>query len=365
MVIFLKLAMASLYPGLSMKQFGTPLFDATTGQSCSMITVDHIKEKVQHNGMDALANLQLMCGSHNSSKSHTENKERQIKKGKSQSNAFLLRLIRYLNGKGSGPYLELATYTKFKSTNDTAAITAFAGGTVYQGNLSAMINGKLKKVGVQGRGKGVYVQIHRDYVRDQEQERKDFNGKTLERKFMDDALCHAFRDKKSAHKLLFNTNGEVYNNNGQITRGKIPTSDPFGLVRVLNNEYMHTLAFFAHNVCDMTMEQKIVMKNDEKLMIAHKESNPATYTMFECTPVKKRHVDIHAKPMDPPLTYSEFMQLTVPEQKSVRVMYSNRAETLSSATYEENQKESAESMANLENMHDLYRIMKYQSANFQ
>jgi hypothetical protein len=116
---------------------------------------------------------------------------------------------------------------------------------------------------------------------------------------------------------------------------------------------MHILHFFAHNVGDMSLEEKIAMKNNPKLMIAHKESNPATYVMFECTPDNKRRVDIHAKPMDPALTYSEFMELTVLKQKSVRVMYSNRAETLRSATYEENSKEAAESMANLENMHDL------------
>jgi hypothetical protein len=364
MVNFLKLAMASLYPDLSMKQFSTPLFNEVTGQSCGMITVDHIDEKAQHNGTDALCNLQLMCGSHNSSKSNSENKECHIKMGKSQSYAFYLRLIKFLNGKRSGPFVELATYAEFKSTHDTAAITAFAGGTVYGGHLNAMINGKLKKVGVKGR-EGVFVQIHPDYVRDQEQERKDFNGKTLDRKFIDDALGPAFRAQKSAHNLLFNTNGEVYNNKGKITRGNIPTGDPFGLIRKLNGEYMHTLQFFAHNVPNMSLEEKITMKKNPKLMIAHKESNPATYVMFECTPDKNRHVDIHAKPMDPPLTYDEFMQLPVPKQKSVRVMYSNRAETLRSATYEDNNKESAESMADLENMHDQYRILKYQSANFE
>jgi hypothetical protein len=364
MVNFLKLALASLYPDLSMRQFGTPLFNETTGQSCGMINVDHIKEKAQHGGTDGLSNLQLMCLSHNSSKSHTENKERHVKKGKSKSYAFPLKLIKFLNGKRSGPFVELKTYQKFKSTHDTAAITTFAGGTVYQGNLRDMINGNQNKVGVKGREKGVFVQIHPDYVRDQEQERKDFDGKTLDRKFIDEALGTAFREKNSAHKLLFNADGEVYNNKGQITRGTIPNGDPFGLIRMLNSEYMHTLVFFAHNISDMSLEQKIAMKNDSDLMITHKESNPATYVMLECTP-NKRHVDIHAKPMDPPLTYDEFMELPVTEQKSVRVMYSNRADTLRSATKQENNKESAESMAKLDNMHDLYRIHCYQRENFQ
>jgi hypothetical protein len=305
-----------------------------------------------------------MCTSHNTIKSHTENKERHVKKGKSLSYAFSLNLIKFENGKRSGPFVELESYQKFSSAVDPA-ITAFAGGTVHKGSLCNMINGKNKQkmAGVTGREKGVYVQIHPDYVRNQKQERKDFGGKTLDRKFIHDALGSFFSEKKSTHKLLFNTDGEVYNNMGQITRGHIP-GEPFGLVRTVNGEYMHTVIFFAH-VPNMSLEQKIAMKNNPDLMIAHDESNPATYVMFKCTPDKYRHVDIHAKPMDPPFTYAEFMELTVPEQKSVRVMYSNRAETLRSATQQENREESAKSMAHLENMRDLYRIHCYQRANFQ
>jgi hypothetical protein len=361
-VRFFKLVLDSLYPDLCMRQFGTPMFNEDTGKSCGMLTVDHIKE-LGNGGDHHLSNLQLMCTGHNSRKSQSENKERHVKMGKSKSRSFLMRLVSR-KGEHSG-LVELESYQKFSSTHDTDTITAFAGGTVYQGNINAMINGKVELVGVKGREEGVYVQIHPDDVRDQKQEHKDFGGKTLDREFIEEALGDKFSKQKSAHKLLFNTNGQVYNNKGQVTRGNIHPRKPFGLRRTFNAQHMHILHFFAHNVPNMSLEEKIAMKKDPKFLIAHDESNPATYVMFECTPDEKRHVNLHTEPMDPPLTFSQFMQLIVPKQKSVRVMYSNRAETLRLATSEENNQESVESMANLEKMHDLYRIHDYQRKNFQ
>jgi hypothetical protein len=366
MVSYRKVVFSFVYPEWCMEQFNVDMFNPH-GQSCGMIHVDHIDEVAMGGtDLDRVSNWQLLIARDNTLKSHVINKTRHVKKGQTQSRAFRLCLV------GGGKQDEKdegreevkeSSYQSFNSTEDPA-IKAFVRDDgedpttanthdVHRGHLCAMLNGKQKKVGVRGR-QGYFVVAHPDDVRDQGQQRADFGGRALSPAIIE-TLGKNFTDQTSACKLLFHADGRVYGNKGQIARGKTNSREQYNLMRMYNNEYMHTLVYYAH--CDNALAERQRQETND-LVIAHKEQNPLTYLLFPCNP-KTRAIAHHALPL-PDMTFDAFKALSDTEQRSIRVLYSNHAETLRLDTQSENRQESAQSRLDLTQAPHSYQIHVHQ-----
>jgi hypothetical protein len=225
---------------------------------------------------------------------------------------------------------------------------------VHRGSLRKMLNGKLTRVGVRGR-EGYFVVAHPDDVRDQGQERANFGGRALSPAVIK-TLGKQFKDQTSPCKILFHADGRVYGNKGQIARGQSNSRQQYDLTRKYNNEYMHTLVYYAH--CDNALAARQRQQKANNLVIAHNEQHPLTYLLFPCDP-KTRAIAHHALPL-PNMTFDAFKALSDMEQRSIRVLYSNHAETLRLATQKENRQESVQSGRELENTPHSYQIHRHQ-----
>jgi hypothetical protein len=235
--------------------------------------------------------------------------------------------------------------------NDREDTTAING--VDQASLRALLCGKVKRVAVPGRP-GVFIEAHPDDVRTEEQEQADFGGCALSPGLIR-TLGRKFQNKKSANKLLFHGDGRVFDNKGQITRGQTNPWDQYSLVLVYNDESMHTLVYYAH--CDDALAARQRQKTND-LVIAHDEQHTLTYLLFPCNP-KTRAIAHHAQPL-PDMTFDAFKALSVTEQRSIRVLYSNHAETLRLATQTENRQESEQTRQELAKAPHAYQIHVHQ-----
>ena len=286
-----------------------------------------------------------------SRKSQKVNTEPQVKMGKTRSRAFRLCV---LGGAEDGPYQTFRSMHDPTIATFAAGNTSIVGITVNQGNLSAMLNGKGKRVGIRGRP-GMYIQAHPDDVRDQAHERRAFGGKCLSQDVID-LLGTTFKAYKKACKLQFQSGGSLYTNTGQITRGQIDPKLKYDVVRKFNNEYLHTLIYYAHAGADALSERQRQEKN--KLVIAHDEKHPLTYCLFRCDPIT-RAVANDARVL-PPMTLATFKTLPKSEQDTYRVLYSNHAETLELVEQKDNRSESAKTHKNLAHANQVYQIHVFQ-----
>ena len=127
---------------------------------------------------------------------------------------------------------------------------------------------------------------------------------------------------------------------------------------------MHTLIYYAHIKKGTDIDDEspaLVQKRIQKtsgLVVAHDESHSLTYILFRCDP-GTRKIDHCSQPLDN-ITFAEFMTLPEEKQRSLRVMYSNHADTLRLATSQENNLESTRTHSNLQSAHQLYQIHMYQ-----
>jgi len=133
---------------------------------------------------------------------------------------------------------------------------------------------------------------------------------------------------------------------------------PYRLWRTHNNTSMHTLVYYAHYGGEEDVLNHRRSQGEQKLVVAHDESHPLTYLLFRCDP-KTRTIDHHAMPL-PGMTFEEFKELPFTRQQSLRVLYSNHADTLRLATTHENNQESKQTHVDLRCAHPLYQIHAHQ-----
>lgn len=308
---YLKISVYSIFQKYCLLQFSNlPLYELSTLQTCKLFTVDHIDEDPTNNKFH---NLQIMVSSHNASKSLELNPQR-----KKRVNTSISRPFRYAIAKKRED-IKNEDWKCATSTHDPIFKE------YHRGCISKALHGKRISVGCKDKNKNKKLWVYENiYEAAYNQFMNEYRGINIcKQKLMKLLNLRNINEiPKNKQNLLISRCGKILLTSS-ITYIVGNPLRQYRCERIWSKIYIHVWVYFTF-ITDEQFEAQFPLWKTGKLTFTYDLSNTNTFEMYD-----QQNISVTSKQLDKPYTFEEYLNLDVVQKKSVRILYSNRFETLS------------------------------------